>query len=199
MKVFGYFILIIAGFCSISFDGSTERTNEKTVTADSVFTGTVLLMRHAKSSHDNSKLSDFDRPLDESGKKEAEEMGNYLLKSGQQIDLIIASPSMRTRETAKIICAALNFDSSKIRWDSTIYRCTFDDLLNSIHRTESLYKSILVLGHNPAITNLANLLQQEKNFSEVKTGGIVGISFEISSWKDVVQGKGKLLFYKFPD
>src|ERR1041385_5353368 len=70
---------------------------------DSPDTHTVYIMRHAQSNHEEMNVADLDRPILESGKKEAEEMGNYLAKNGEKIDLVIASPSMRTHMTAEIV------------------------------------------------------------------------------------------------
>jgi phosphohistidine phosphatase len=156
----------------------------------------VFLLRHAKSSHDNPKLADIDRTLDPEGKKDAAEMGEYLANSGEKIELIVASPSVRTRETAAIICEKLKYDFKTIKWDSTIYACTSEALLDCIKRTGKSYNSVLFLGHNNSMTQVANLLQKDVVIADMPTCAIAGIAFKDQEWNAITTGK--LFFYKAP-
>lgn len=156
----------------------------------------VYLMRHAKASDENAQMGDFNRPLEPSGEKEAEEMGNFLSKRGEKFDLIVASPSVRTRATAKIICEKIGHEFSAIKWDSAIYACTTDALLNAIKATGRQYNKVLFIGHNNSMTHVANALQDEEKIADMPTCGVVAVAFPDSTWSTI--GKGKLIFYKTP-
>ena len=69
---------------------------------------TLILVRHAKSSHSFGLPSDFDRPLNERGFREASEMGKKLFKKKIQIDLFISSPAVRAKTTAELFVAEYN-------------------------------------------------------------------------------------------
>lgn len=155
----------------------------------------VFLLRHAKSS-DNPKLPDFNRTLDPEGKKDAAEMGEYLAASGEKIELIVASPSVRTRETAAIICEKLKYDFKTIKWDSTIYACTAEALLDCIKKSDKKYTSVLFLGHNNSMTHVANMLQKDIVIADMPPCAIAAIAFKDQEWGDIAAGK--LFFYKTP-
>jgi phosphohistidine phosphatase len=197
MKKFLTFFAIIAflglaafRFCHASF----SRKNPD----DPAGTHLLYIMRHAQSNHEEMNVADFDRPILESGKKEAEEMGEYLAKHGEKIDLVIASPSMRTRMTAEIVCKKTGYDFQKVKWDTTIYRCSDEDLEDCIKGIDEKYKTVLVVAHNNSVSNVSGKLQKEKVITDMPTAGIAAISFGTGLWKDVKDGSGKLVFYKTP-
>jgi len=159
---------------------------------------TLYLVRHAKSSWEDSTLADFDRPLNERGYKDAPDMGKRLAKYGVDPDIIISSPSKRTTQTIEFICKEINFDFSKVIWDSTLFHCSDDDMLKAIFAIDNKFKSAMIVGHNYTITNLANLFQSDTTIAEVPTGGVVAVQFETNSWKEVNLKKGKLLFFEYP-
>lgn len=160
---------------------------------------TLILFRHAKSSHENTSIPDFDRPLDTSGLREASEMGEFLRHQTETVDLIVASPAKRTHQTADIICRYLNYRPENIRWDSTLYLCTKETLIASIRKTDAKIRTVVFIGHNPSMTSTANALQPDTTIAEVKTAGIVAIDYEQVKWSEVGKTKGKLIFYKKPD
>ncbi|CAN5254527.1 histidine phosphatase family protein [soil metagenome] len=177
-------------FCHASF----SRKNPE----DAPGTHTIYIMRHAQSNHEEMNIGDLDRPILESGKKEAEEMGEYLFRHGEKIDLVIASPAMRTRMTAEIVCKKTGYDFQKVKWDTTIYRCSTEDLEDCIKGIDEKYKTVLLVGHNNSVTIVSGMLQNDKVINDMPTAGITAISFGITAWKDVKDGSGKLVFYKTP-
>lgn len=188
MKLFGAIAVVVCICCLAAF--------KPFPVSDSKDMKKVFLLRHAKSSHENPKLTDFDRTLDPEGKKDAAEMGEYLSASGEKIELIVASTSVRTRETAAIVCEKLKYDFKTVKWDSTIYACTSEALLDCIKRTGKPYTSVLFIGHNNSMTQVANQLQKDIVIADMPTCAIAGIAFKDSEWSSITSGK--LFFYKAP-
>ena len=182
-------LLIILVSLSATASGTDETSSSKI----------LYLVRHAKSSDADSSLQDFDRPLNDRGFSNAPEMGKRLHKQGIQVDLIVASPSKRTTQTIELIAKEIKYDFEKIQWDSTIYRCTANALLQSINRVDDAINSVMFVGHNPSITQMANFLQTDSTFSEVPTGGVVAIRFQTSDWESVSSKNAQLLFFMRPD
>lgn len=195
-------ILIVAGafFLSGYFSQSSAAIAERNapVPYDDSGSRTLILLRHAKSDKSNMNLADINRPLEESGRKEAKEMGEYLKKNADHLDAIISSPSVRTRQTLEIICPLIGFDFSRVIWDSTLYACTPQHLQQQIMHTSFAYRTVMYVGHNPSITNVANALQTAETIDEVKTCGAVKIYFATESWSSVSSANSKFIFYAKP-
>jgi phosphohistidine phosphatase len=114
----------------------------------------LLLMRHAKSSWDDPALADFDRPLAPRGRKAAERMARELASRDWLPQRALVSPAARTRETWALIAAALP-GSVSADFPDTLYDASAGDVLSEIHRTPKAVKTLLVLGHNPGLEDLA--------------------------------------------
>ncbi len=161
---------------------------------------TLYLIRHAKSSWDNPKLGDFERPLNERGKKDAPRMGRRLKEKRVHPDVIITSPAVRALETCKAIAASLNFPPSKIELDKNLYHADEDQILKRIQNLKDLNDQeevVLLFGHNPGLTYFANLLLNE-SIDNIPTCGVVAAQLNIKTWKEAAFGCGKLLFFDFP-
>ena len=159
---------------------------------------TIVLMRHAKSSWGNRELTDFERPLNARGKKAAPFMGRKLSGHDLNISQFISSPSNRTMQTAKRICKEIAYDFSKVLFKDSIYQASTKNLLNVINGVDNEHDTIILLGHNPAITYLVNALQDESYITNVPTCGMVSITFALDVWGDIGHGKGILSFYEYP-
>ena len=160
--------------------------------------GKVLyISRHAKSSWDDASLADFDRPLNKRGKKDAPMMGELLESLGVLPELIIASPAKRAIRTARILADKILYPASEIVLNEDIYEASTSDLLDIIENFDDSLKSVMIVGHNPSFTHLANYLT-ETYFDNVPTCGIVAVGFELSHWKDIDKNSGKIIFYEYP-
>jgi phosphohistidine phosphatase len=157
---------------------------------------TIYLVRHAKSCWDDARLKDIDRPLNKRGLRDAPDMGKRLHEKGIQVQLIFSSPAKRAYHTASIIAGEIQFDPRKIIHHEEIYEATTKDLLNIIQAFDDSMKSVMLVGHNPGFTALANYLTKEY-FDNVPTCGIVAISFS-SSWNQIGRNSGKLIFFDYP-
>jgi phosphohistidine phosphatase len=161
-------------------------------------TKTIYLVRHAKSSHDNPDLADFDRPLAKRGHADAKLMAELLKRKGIDPDIMLASPSKRTQQTAEYFKNALYKDYNKITLDSSIYRCSPTKLIHQLSLLDDKHSSVMVFAHNPATTRAANFFQIDKLIDNVPTTGIVAIEFGITEWHRISKSKGTLKFFEYP-
>ena len=176
--------------------------NEKNTTGDVNSTPkeprTIYLIRHAKSSHKDTSLTDFDRPLMKKGKAAAVLMGEKLMNRGIILDKMIISPSKRTKSTAKRIAKGLTFEKDSIQHDTIIYKCKTQELISIIRNVDPEYKSVAIIGHNPSTIQAANHFQKDTIFTAVPTCGVIAIRFESASWSNLGHKEGKFLFFDCP-
>lgn len=158
---------------------------------------TLYLVRHAKIGDEDS-LALIDRSLGRVGKEDAILIGKQLTYRGVILDRILSSTAKHCKGTAKRIGEELGFTKDSIVLDSTIFKCQTIDLLNAIRSTDSKYKSLLVVAHNPALIQAANHFQQDTIFMDMPVGGVIAIEFNASSWKGLANKDGKYLFFDYP-
>lgn len=157
----------------------------------------IHLIRHAKSSWDNPDLDDFSRILNERGKKDALFMAKKLKESGCNPDYFISSPAKRTTETSKIIAFELNCNAKKIIFDERIYHSSLPLILNVLNDVPNSFNNIILVGHNPTLTQLSNYLTD--NFIDnIPTCGMVKIELDIDNWQHIIQGIGNKIFFIYP-
>ena len=158
---------------------------------------TLYLIRHAKSSWSDPTLRDFERPLNKRGKRDAPFMAEQLKRKGVVPDLIISSPAVRAKKTANQFAKTLGYPKKEIDFKPAIYDAEEDDLLAILQAIQASHHSVLLFGHNPEFTEVANLLANIQ-INNVPTTGIVAIQFEVKEWNQLEFGMGKLLFFDYP-
>ncbi len=122
----------------------------------------LLLMRHAKSSWEDPSLSDFERPLAARGREAAPRMGRELARRGWQPELVLVSPAARTRATWELAAAELPGPASA-DFPDTLYDASAESILSEAQQTPKEVKTLLILGHNPGLENLARRLAGENS------------------------------------
>jgi phosphohistidine phosphatase len=157
----------------------------------------LWLIRHAKSSWQDSYLKDFERPLNKRGKRDAPFMGKELKKNAFSPDIVISSPSKRTTLTAEKIFNVLDFDFENIQWEPKLYGAGTWDCVNLINGLDQHISSVCIIGHNPTLTDLSNYLTDDY-INNIPTCGIVKILFEINDWSMVSKGLGSLISFDYP-
>jgi phosphohistidine phosphatase len=158
----------------------------------------LYLIRHAKSSWDDPDLADIDRPLNKRGKKDAPFIGKRLKKEhNANPDLILSSPAKRTIRTARIIAKEIDYPREKIEINDSLYGSGVTAMLNVIHYLDDSLNEVMLFGHNPDLTSLANYLWDQQ-VDNIPTCGIFCVDFDIQSWKDVNQGEGFFIFFDYP-
>jgi len=150
----------------------------------------LLLLRHAKSSWRDEALSDFDRPLNERGKKAAHAIGRYIRKHKMMPDLVLSSPAVRARETTGIITTTAKL-TAEIRYDQRIYEADPPRLVQVLSQIENNFCSVLLVGHNPGIEELISLLTGSSQ--HMPTAALAKIRLEgADDWSEISQAKAIL-------
>lgn len=157
----------------------------------------LLIVRHAKSSWDFPHLSDFERPLNNRGKRDVPDMAQRLAKTSLKPQLLVSSPANRALTTAKGFASQLGFSSGEIIQNKEHYHASSRELRALIREFDDRYDFIMMFGHNPGLTYLINELSGVQ-LDNLPTCAICGIEFEIDSWQEVKRGTGKKFYYDFP-
>lgn len=146
---------------------------------------TLFLIRHAKSSRDDPTLHDKERPLNGRGKRDAPEMGERLAKSDAKPDVILSSPAVRALATAELIVRKLDYKVKDIVVDERLYAATSEDLLQIIRELGDKSKCVMLVGHNPELTELAHRLASK--ITDMPTCAVAEFTFDTTSWSTVGQ------------
>ena len=157
----------------------------------------IYLVRHAKSSWKYPELDDFERPLNKRGRRNAPFTGKILTKLKVAPDLIISSTANRAVMTARIIAGNIDYSLEKIRYMESVYGAGVDVLIHVIKHIENSVNYAMLIGHNPALTDLANYFGG-KPISNIPTCGVFCLDLDISSWAKIFEHCGKLKFFEFP-
>ncbi|NVO21583.1 MAG: histidine phosphatase family protein [Bacteroidetes bacterium] len=158
---------------------------------------TLYIMRHAKSSWGEPGMDDFDRPLLEKGKKRTRTIIDYLLKKETKIDLILSSPALRALDTAWIMAHGLSLKEEDVRVEKSIYTSDKDKFYDLFYDLPSGIKSLMIIGHNPAVTNLVNDFLQDK-IDPMSTSGIACLEYNVKDWTEIAAANSKLKFLIYP-
>lgn len=150
---------------------------------------TLYLLRHAKSSWADATMADFDRPLNERGKRAAETIGKYLNSNDITPELILCSPALRTRETLALVTKAAEWNT-EVRYDERIYEASSSRLAEVISEIENDRNTVMLIGHNPGLEELLLLLTGQRQ--EMSTGTLAKIVFDTMSWATAVDTRGAL-------
>ncbi|MCX7735610.1 MAG: histidine phosphatase family protein [Candidatus Kapabacteria bacterium] len=158
---------------------------------------TLILVRHAKSDWGNPDLSDFDRPLNKRGLKDAPFMAELVASKIKTPDLIMSSPANRAITTAKYFATAFKYPIDKIEQINLIYSSGVNGIKELIASLNNDYKTVILFGHNPAVSSLAYNLSGGK-VPEMPTCAVACIDFDISFWEEILNSEGDLRFYEYP-
>lgn len=157
----------------------------------------LLLLRHAKSAWPEG-VADHDRPLAERGRKSAPVIGAYMAREKLIPDLALVSPARRAQETWKLVGEAL---SKKVdeRDAPEIYEVAAGHILEVIRAVKPGIRTLLLVGHNPGMEDLAALLVKDGDADatgrmkeKFPTAALAVIDFDIERWGDVASGSGYL-------
>src|SRR5205085_12334331 len=150
---------------------------------------TLYLMRHAKSSWDMQGLTDSERTLNARRKKNARFMGKLLMEMKEIPDLIVTSTAKRAYSTVKKFARKIDYSEKKILKEKKMYMADRDEFLSVIKNNGHQVKKLMLISHNPGITNFANEISGE-DIENIPTAGILRLDFDIESWKDIKDKKG---------
>lgn len=157
----------------------------------------LLLIRHAKSDRDDLLLADFQRPLNERGQKNAQEMAMRIIKKELIPEQLISSPAQRAITTAKLFASEFKIQNSEIIQKSEIYEAQTEILLNLVNNFDDSSNFTALFGHNPGLSSLANYLCDEAPFN-LPTCGIILLKFPFEKWQMLSRGTGELILLDYP-
>ena len=147
----------------------------------------ITFLRHSKSSWDYN-LDDIDRPLNNSGvakiKKVAESSKSQFVNS----DIIFSSSATRAIHTSLILTRSLSINSNRISICEDLYTFEFNEVVNFINKIENKYSEVVLVGHNPAYTEISNYFSENKILN-LPTARWFSIKFDSNSWSDILKLK----------
>lgn len=158
---------------------------------------TLYLLRHAKSSWSDHRLSDFERPLNKRGLTQAPQIAAILAAKEARPQVIVSSPANRAISTAKTMAVALGSTHSEIGSDKRIYEASVQTLLYLIQELEDDFDTVMLVGHNPGFSHLVNTISQQK-VAPLPTCALVQIKLPIAHWHEVQPECGELISLDVP-
>jgi phosphohistidine phosphatase len=161
----------------------------------------LYLLRHAKSSWDDITLADHDRPLAPRGLRAAKVMAEHLRRGGIAPELVLCSGSKRTRQTLTAIAPGLG-ERADVQIRSELYAASAADLLEVLCRVPDQVQSVMLIGHNPGIQDLALSLARggpeiARLRSKFPTAALATLELE-GSWRELVPASAELVSYVKP-
>ena len=160
----------------------------------------VLLLRHAKSSWKDPDLTDHDRPLARRGREAAKLMAGYLRQHRMSPALVLCSSAARATQTLDHLTPVLR--GSEVRIEAGLYDASGRDLLDRLREVPEPTASVMLIGHNPAIEDLAGQLAGrgsalERMAGKFPTGALAALEFS-GRWRNLGPGKGRLADFATP-
>jgi phosphohistidine phosphatase len=157
----------------------------------------LTLVRHAKSSWDYQELSDFERPLNPRGRRDAPVMAARVRKLLEAPDLLVSSPASRALSTAQIFARELGLEEIDIRIQPRVYEADVDSLFGVLRGLDPECRHAMLFGHNPGLSQLAQELAR-CSFDLLPTCGVAHFRLAIGRWEELTADCGKLLLYTYP-
>ena len=161
---------------------------------------TLSLLRHAKSSWDDERLADFDRPLAERGRKAAPRMGRHMRRLGLSPDRVLCSPALRTRQTAALVLGELSPRRFEVDYDADLYEADAPALMARLANVPNDVGHLLMIGHNPGLQELVLLFAETTRgpdytaiAEKLPTGALVVLELVVDGWPAIRAGCGRIV------
>jgi phosphohistidine phosphatase len=158
---------------------------------------TLTLLRHAKSSWKNPGLIDHDRPLNKRGKRDVPLMGERIQMAGIRPSLILSSTAVRAWRTAKGIAKEISYPREFLQREQRLYHAGVNRILDVLAQQDDAFNSIMIVGHNPGLTDFANYLVPDVT-SNIPTCGFVSVTIDAEDWNLKGDHKVELAAYDYP-
>jgi phosphohistidine phosphatase len=157
----------------------------------------LFLLRHAKARPATDPLADSERPLAERGKHDARLIGERL-KHYHRPSSILSSPATRALQTAELVADAAGYGRERIARDHRLYLAEPTTLAAVVAAQSPAIETLLVVGHNPGLTELTHRLLAGFDVEDLPTCAIVGLEFGVAEWTETAAAPPQLIYYDFP-
>jgi len=163
---------------------------------------TLYLLRHAKSSWSDPMLPDRERPLSPRGRRDAKRMAEHLAGLGIEPELVLCSPAERTRETLELMRPALGAGST-VRLETELYAASSAELLERLRVVPEAVASVMLIGHNPGLQDLALALASagaglEQLEAKFPTAALATLTLATTTWSRLSEADAVLDAYVVP-
>lgn len=158
----------------------------------------LYLLRHARALEKMADQKDIERELDSTGLQNATRMGINLVEQQVKFDIVITSPAVRAMNTASLIAEQLHYDTSRIHTNEAVYEASVRTLLQTINQFKDVWENVLLVGHNPSISYLAEYLSKY-DIGNMTTCGLVTLNINSKKWAEVSEGTASFEKYDYPD
>ena len=158
---------------------------------------TLIAVRHAKSSWDVIGQKDFDRTLNDRGKKDAPEMAQRLKDKGLKVDRFVSSPAKRAKKTAAYFTEVFKQDKDDIVLVDALYEAPLETFYNVVHDLNSKHNVVALFALNPGITAFVNTLTEVRT-DNMPTCGVFAVQADVGGWKDFSKAEKSFLFFDYP-
>jgi phosphohistidine phosphatase len=157
----------------------------------------LMLLRHAKSSWDDSAVPDEQRPLAPRGQRAVGLLEQHLRATRLSVGLVLCSPARRTRDTWDGVRAGLR-SAPEVQFEPAVYGAGADELLEIVRRVDSRHTAVLLVGHNPGLEELAGALLTDGKTEALArlregfpTGALATLSVDVA-WSNLGSGDARL-------
>lgn len=159
---------------------------------------TLILVRHAKSSWNDQAQRDIDRPLNERGRHDAPMMAERMKQRGTHPQRILCSPALRTVSTSEVFANVLAIPNELIHHERQIYLASSGHLLNLVRHQDDNIDCIMLVGHNPALTDFLNDLCENTRLDNMPTCCVAELEMPVDSWSKLEFGMSRLAELDYP-
>lgn len=142
----------------------------------------LTLIRHAKSDWADAELEDFERPLNARGERDAPKLAKRAAADLPRPTLMISSPAVRAITTAKVFAKAWRYPAAGIWHDNRVYEASPSTLLNVLRERGGTSEHVVLVGHNPGMSQLAALLTGDESMGELPTCAVVTLETSQGTW-----------------
>ena len=142
----------------------------------------AILVRHAHADWPNYVGTDFDRPLTPQGLSDAGLTAAAIRDAQYRPTLLLASPARRTQQTADIVARELSLPARRVRREEALYLASASDMLKLVYGTGPRVAHLLLVAHNPGVSELAQLLLRQHGSAGLPTAAVCSIAFDAAQW-----------------
>lgn len=151
----------------------------------------LTLVRHANAAWKESQSSDFDRPLTRRGQSQAQSLARHLRDAALIPDRMMASAAQRAKQTADILARQLEIPAHSVKHDEGLYLAQAPDILRVAKSLGPKVRHLMIVGHNPGISELAKLLAPDAGLEDLGTAVACTMRFDVQTWAQLTPGEAQ--------